>query len=75
MEILNRRPAIGRGNAVAYLDVRFDNGVVARDLQITKTRNGYRLFGPTMRDRMIVAIPPALADQIIREAVAHECAA
>lgn len=72
MEILQRRPASGSGNEIAYLDVRFDNGVIARNLKLVRTRAGYRLFGPTLRDQMIVAIPAALADIIIREAVAYE---
>lgn len=66
MEISNYRPARPRTRTRAYIDVRFDNGIFVRDLRLVETRNGVRVYGPTIGDRTIVALPPAVADQIAR---------
>ena len=73
MEIQNYRPGRPGARVRAYMDVRFPDGLFIRDLRLVETRNGIRVYGPTIGDRTIVAIPPAMADQIAR-AVAHVAA-
>lgn len=73
MQISNYRPARPGSNTRAYMDVKFDNGMFVRDLRLVETRSGIRVYGPTVGDRTIVAIPPAVADDIAR-AVAHVAA-
>jgi hypothetical protein len=70
VEISNYRPGRPGARTRAYLDVRFANGLFVRDLRLVETRGGIRVYGPTIADRTIVAIPPAVADEIA-EAVAH----
>lgn len=66
MQISGYRPAAPGGNTRAYLNVRFDNGMFIRNLRLVETRNGVRVYGPTVGDVTIVAIPPAVADEIAR---------
>ena len=70
MEISNYRPARPGVRTRAYLDVRFPDGLFIRDLRLVETRGGIRVYGPTIGDRTIVALPPAVADAIA-EAVAN----
>lgn len=70
MEITNYRPARPGGNTRAFMDVRLDDGIFIRNLRLVETRNGIRVYGPCIGDRTIVAIPPAVADEIA-EAVAN----
>lgn len=73
MEISNYRPGRPGARTRAHIDVRFPNGMFVRDLRLVETRNGIRVYGPTIGDRTIVAIPPAVADAIA-EAVAYVAA-
>lgn len=66
MEIQNYRPGRPGERTRAFMDVRFDNGLFVRDLKLVETRNGIRVYGPTVGDRTIVGIPPAVADDIAR---------
>jgi len=70
LQISNYRPGRPGARTRAYIDVRFPNGLFVRDLRLVETRNGIRIYGPCVGDRTIVAIPPAVADEIA-EAVAH----
>ncbi|QDC00354.1 hypothetical protein [Mesorhizobium sp. 8] len=70
MEIQNYRPGLPGARTRAFIDVKFPDGLFIRDLRLVETRNGIRVYGPTIGDRTIVAIPPAVADAIA-EAVAH----
>jgi len=69
MEISNYRPAAPGGNTRARMDVRLDSGIFIRGVRLVETRNGIRVYGPTIGDVTIVALPPAVADAIA-EAVA-----
>lgn len=73
MELSNYRPGRPGARTRAYIDVRFDNGLFVRDLRLVETRGGIRVYGPTIGDRTIVALPPAVADAIA-EAVANVAA-
>jgi DNA-binding cell septation regulator SpoVG len=73
MQIQNYRPGRPGARTRAHIDVRFPDGLFIRDLRLVETRNGVRVYGPTIGDRTIVALPPAVADKIA-EAVAHAAA-
>lgn len=75
MQIVRMRPAQPGGKTRAYLDVQFENGVIARGLRLVKTGAGMRVFSPDIRGELVVAIPPAVADEIVRMAVAYDKAA
>ena len=64
MEISNYRPARPGGRTRALMDVRFDDGMFIRNLRLVETRGGIRVYGPTVGDVTIVALPPAVADRI-----------
>lgn len=66
MEISNYRPGRPGARTRALLDVRFSNGLFIRDLRLVETRNGVRVYGPTIGDRTLVAFPPAVADEIAK---------
>jgi len=72
LQIVRLRPAEPGGKTRAFLDVQFDNGVVARGLRLVRTGAGMRVFSPDVRGELVVAIPPAVADEIARLAVAYE---
>lgn len=72
MQIVRMRPAQPGGKTRAYLDVQFDNGVIARGLRLVKTGAGMRVFSPDVRGELVVAIPSAVADQMVELAVAYE---
>lgn len=66
MQVQNYRPGRPGARVRAHLDVKFPDGLFIRDLRLVETRNGIRVFGPTIGDRTIVAIPPAMADAIAK---------
>ncbi|MBN9066819.1 MAG: hypothetical protein J0H60_10220 [Rhizobiales bacterium] len=66
MEISNYRPARPGGNTRAILDVRFPNGVFVRDVRLVETRNGIRVYGPAVHDRLLVSFPPAIVGEIAK---------
>lgn len=70
MQIQNYRPGRPGARTRAHMDVLFPNGMFIRDLRLVETRSGIRVYGPTIGDRTIVALPPAVADEIAK-AVAH----
>lgn len=69
---MKMRPAPVSGKTRALLDVQFDNGVIARGLRLVHTGSGVRVFSPDIRGELVVAIPPAVADEIAEMAVAYE---
>lgn len=73
MEIISIRPVNGEGKIRARIDVRFDNGVIARNLELRQTGGGLRVFGARVRGELVVALPPSIVEQIVRE-VAHVAA-
>lgn len=75
MQIVRLRPADPGGKTRAFLDVQLDNGVIVRGLKLVKTGSGMRVFSPDVRGELVVAIPPAVADEIVRMAVAYDKAA
>ena len=75
MQIVRLRPADPGGKTRAFLDVQFDNGVIVRGLKLVKTGAGMRVFSTDVRGELVVAIPPAVADEIVRMAVAYDKAA
>lgn len=70
MQISNYRPGRPGARVRAYMDVRFPDGTHVRDLRLVETRNGIRVFGPTIGDKTIVTFAPAVADAIA-QAVAN----
>lgn len=73
MQISNYRPGRPGARVRAHIDVRFPDGIFIRDLRLVETRSGVRVYGPTVGNRTIVALSPAVADKIA-EAVAHVAA-
>ena len=69
MEILSIRPVHGEGKIRARIDVRFDNGVIARNLELRQTGAGLRVFGARVRGELVVALPPSIVEEIVREVV------
>ena len=65
MKIMSIRPApFGAGNTVARFDVELDNGVKLFRLQLLKTRNGIRVYGPKDEISHAYSLPIELADQL-----------
>lgn len=64
MEISNYRPARPGGNTRAHFDMRLDDGIFIRDVRLVETRNGMRVYGPSVHDRVLVSFPPAVVGAI-----------
>lgn len=65
MKILQIKPApYGAGNTVARFDAELDNGVKLFRLQLVKTRNGIRVYGPKDEISHAYSLPIELADQL-----------
>ncbi|MFK4823772.1 hypothetical protein ACI0FM_03080 [Paenochrobactrum sp. BZR 588] len=65
MKILQIRPVPkGAGNTVARFDVELENGVKLFRLQLVKTRNGTRVYGPKDDVSHAYSLPIELADQL-----------
>lgn len=72
MRILAMRPtAPGSGSVRARFDVEMDNGIRLYDLKLTRSANGWRVYGPQHFGGPAVTFPPAIADEIAMEAVAR----
>jgi hypothetical protein len=74
MKILSIRQAPPGGNVVARFDAELDNGVRLYDLKLSRTRAGWRVYGPQHFGGAAVTFPAAVADQLAEEAVAHVAA-
>ncbi|MDF2810508.1 MAG: hypothetical protein K0S56_1539 [Microvirga sp.] len=74
MRILSIRPAPPGGNVVARFDAELDNGIRVYDLKLSRCRTGWRVYGPQHFGGAAVTFPPAVADQLAIEAVAHVAA-
>lgn len=65
MKIISIRPApYGAGNIVARFDAELDNGIKLFRLQLVKTRNGIRVYGPKDEVSHAYSLPIELADQL-----------
>ncbi|WP_217568827.1 hypothetical protein [Mesorhizobium sp. GbtcB19] len=70
MRILAIRPQLAAGNVRARFDAELENGVRLYDLKLTRAGNGWRVYGPQHFGGAAVTFPPAVADELAREAVA-----
>lgn len=72
MEIIAIRPAVpGGGKLVARFDLKMPDGIKLYDLKLVRGTTGLRVYGPALHGGSAVTFPPAVADAIAREAVAH----
>ena len=72
MRILDVRAAPpGGGKLLARVDVETPDGIRLYDLKLVRGSTGLRVYGPALHGGAAVTFPPAIADEIALEAVAH----
>ncbi len=68
--ILAVRPASpGAGNVRARFDVELESGVRLYDLKLTRSTNGWRVYGPQHNGAPVITLPIAIADRLVALAI------